>query len=147
MSFVVAPFPLNARQADNNFMADMIVYDTKESRSKMKADYERFLKSVEALKKEKIIVKVVLCSSVSDVKGAEASDYAKSHGLEGLPVAEYEGVALSEGKYPSDSDLANFLEVPEGVLSVGRDRVAFPNEYNEGGACVTTDGMRRKDLK
>ncbi len=123
--------------------AKRIVYDTKETRKTMKADYERFVKSLEALKKENILVDLVLVSKVSEVKGEDAADYAKSHGLEGLPVSEFEGVSLAEGHYPTDSDLANFLDVPEGVLSVGRDRVAFPNEF-QGEECVTTGNIPKK---
>lgn len=96
----------------------MTVYHTAEQRDT--DDGVRFLNSVQALEKAGISVNTVLCASEDDVPEGDIRDSHESGDM--LPAAEYEGVAVCVGRYPTDQELADYLEVPDGVLSVDRSR-------------------------
>ena len=111
---------------------DMTVYESKDSRLRNPTDAERFDRSH---------VRRVMCSSVDDINpDGEARSIVSEKGMDALPIAEYQGVDISTAQYPSDQDLADFLEVPDGVLSVNRSRPpAMANDIQPACNC----GQRR----
>ena len=116
--------------------AQMIIYDSEKARKKNASDSSRLMVSLEKLKKAGINVKYVDCKSASDVKGdGEAFDLVSKKGIGVLPLAEYDGALIAEGHYVSDQDLVDFLDVPNGVLSVNRSK-ALPLYETPAGDCA-----------
>lgn len=99
---------------------DMVVYESEAARQRDPADTERFDRSWEALKAAGIEVGRVLCSSADDVDGGEAAEIVAAKGIDALPICLYQDVSIAVGEYPSDQDLADFLDVPDGTLSVNK---------------------------
>mgnify|MGYP002520632528 FL=1 len=101
----------------------MTVYESEESRRRDPAGASRFDASRSALRSIGIPVKVVSVTGAGDVDDdGEARQFIEENGPGSLPVTEYEGVVVCSGGYPSDQDLADFLDVPDGVLSADRTR-------------------------
>ncbi len=95
----------------------IIVYDSEEARKKYASDYSRFKKSMDTLLKKDFKIQYIDCKSAKDVAGdGEARELVKEKGLGVLPISEYMGAIITSGKYISDQDLVDFLEVPDGVL-------------------------------
>lgn len=116
--------------------AQMIIYDSEKARKKHANDSKRLMASLEKLKKAGIDVKYVDCKSASDVKGnGEAFETVSEKGLGSLPLAEYSGALIAEGHYISDQDLADFLDVPDGTLSVNKSK-AVPLYETPAGDCA-----------
>lgn len=115
---------------------DMIVYESEESRSRDPADAKRFDESYEALAKADITFRRVMCSSPDDVDDGKASSIVASKGMDAFPICIFQGVDISVGSYPTDQDLADFLDAPDGVLSVNRTRgPAMGNDLPPACAC------------
>ncbi|MDY0293558.1 MAG: arsenic metallochaperone ArsD family protein [Candidatus Methanomethylophilaceae archaeon] len=113
-----------------------VVFESRESREKYSQNAKRFDDSVEALSKIGIKVDRVMCVSPSDVGGgAEAEELVSQKGLGILPVAEYDGVVVSEGEYPSDQVLADWLDVPDGVLSANKQMPPSINDMEPPCTC------------
>jgi hypothetical protein len=114
----------------------LTVFDSEYARSEHRSDYERFKRSIDALAKNGIGIKYVDCGSAADVAGdGEAREIVESEGFSSLPIAEYNGVAIAMGEYVSDQDLADFLNVPDGVLSVDRSKPPALNELGPSCSC------------
>ncbi len=101
---------------------DMTVYESEATRSKDVSDAERFDASFDALVNAGIGIRRVVCTSPDDLEEGEARSVVDEQGMDSLPICEYQGVAITVGQYPSDQDLADFLDVPDGVLSVDRTK-------------------------
>ncbi|MFT0898054.1 hypothetical protein [Candidatus Methanoprimaticola sp. MG2] len=116
---------------------DMVVYESEEYRSKNPEDSERFDRSFDSLLKADIVIRRVMCSSADDIDpDGEARSIVSEKGMSALPIAEYQGVDISVGAYPSDQDLADFLDVPDGILSVDRQKPpAMGNDLPPACAC------------
>lgn len=116
---------------------DMVVYESEEYRALNPDDSRRFDASFDALAAAGIHVGRVMCSSVNDIDPeGEAFSIVSEKGMSALPIAEYQGVDISVGMYPSDQDLADFLDVPDGVLSVDRQKPpAMGNDLQPACAC------------
>lgn len=111
-------------------MCKMTVYESEDARLKDPEDTGRFDISWRKLDSVGIRVGRVMCSSIGDVDpDGEAAEAVSEHGLSALPIAEYDGVVISIGMYPSDQDLADFLDVPDGTLSV--DAMKPPSVGND----------------
>lgn len=116
----------------------MVVYESAAARARDPADAERFEKSYAALQAAGIGVRRVECSSIGDLADGEARNIVAEKGMEALPICEYQGVDISVGEYPSDQDLADFLDVPDGVLSVNRAQPpSMGNDLPPACACGT----------
>ena len=110
--------------------SNMVVYESTESRSKNPADTTRFDHSLSLLENVGIVVERIMCSDPSDLPAdGEAHDIVAENGMEVLPVMTYQGAVVTTASYPTDQDLADFLDVPDGVLSV--DRVKGPAMNND----------------
>ena len=103
-------------------MYDMTVYESEDARNRDPADAERFDASCRALSAAGIEFGRVMCSSPDDITDPEASAIVAERGMGALPICMFQGVDISVGSYPSDQDLADFLDVPDGVLSVDRTK-------------------------
>lgn len=101
---------------------DMVVYESEEARSRDPADAERFDASYKALAGADITFRRVMCSRPGDIDDPEAASIVSDRGMGALPVCIFQGVDIAVGEYPSDQDLADFLDVPDGVLSVDRTK-------------------------
>ena len=116
--------PINYKHGHSKIMeCRMTVYESEESRRRNPADASRFDASRSALQSIGIPVDVVPIETAEDMDaGGEARQFIEENGPGSLPVTEYEGVLVCTGSYPSDQDLADFLDVPDGILSVDRTR-------------------------
>ena len=118
---------------------DMIVYESEESMMRDPADTERFERSYSALKAAGIEVGRVMCSSADDIAEGEAADIVRE-----LPISMYQGVSISVGEYPSDQDLADFLDAPDGTLSVNKQGPpAMGNDIMPACACGSRNPNRK----
>jgi len=109
------------------------IFESLESKNRDPADTKRFEASLRALAKIGIHVQRIKCSSISEIdEEDDAFEIVSEKGLSALPIAEYGKVAISVGKYPDDQSLANFLDVPNGTLSV--DKQLGPNINDLGPA-------------
>lgn len=125
---------------------DMVIYESEESMRRDPADTERFEKSHAALKAAGIDVGRVVCSSPADVGEGEARDIVDEKGMGALPICMYQGVSISVGAYPSDQDLADFLDAPDGTLSVNRQGPpAMGNDIPPACGCGNTNPDRKYD--
>lgn len=114
----------------------LTVFDSEDARKKHQSDYKRFKQSMDILIKNGIGLKYVDCKSAADIIGdGEALEMVESDGFGSLPIAEYNGVAIAAGEYVSDQDLADFLNVPDGVLSVNRSKPPALNELGPSCSC------------
>lgn len=115
----------------------MVVYESEGAKDRDPADTARFDESVKALEAAGIGLCRVMCSSVDDVEDAEAKAALGDKGIDALPVSVYDGVVISSGAYPTDQELADFLDAPDGTLSVNKDNgPAMPNDLPPAGcAC------------
>ena len=122
----------------------MIVYESAEARERNPADTERFDKSWEALKAAGIEIGRVMCASADDITEGEAMDIVSQRGLSALPISIYQGVSISVGEYPSDQDLADFLDAPDGTLSVNKQGPpAMGNDIMPACACGSGNPNKR----
>lgn len=123
---------------------DMIVYESEESMMRNPADTERFERSYSALKAAGIEIDRVMCSSADDIAEGEAADIVGEKGLGALPISMYQGVSISVGEYPSDQDLADFLDAPDGTLSVNKQGPpAMGNDIMPACACGSRNPNRK----
>lgn len=101
---------------------DMVVYESEKARAANPADTERFDASCMALADADITFRRVMCSGPEDVDDGEAASIVAEKGMDALPLCMFQGVDISIGAYPTDQDLADFLDVPDGILSVNRTK-------------------------
>lgn len=98
---------------------DFIVYEP--AVCKNKADLERFEASVRKLGSAGIKIERVVCRDISAIsQESESYDLVMQEGLDALPIADYLGTIVCNGEYPDDQTLADYLDVPDGVLSVNK---------------------------
>lgn len=98
----------------------MIIFESKESIERNASDTERFEKSYAALASAGIGIGRIMCTSPDDIKEKEAREIIDEQGMSALPITVFQGVSLGSGEYPSDQDLADFLDAPDGTLSVNK---------------------------
>ncbi len=101
----------------------MVVYESESYRLEHPDDAERFDISVGKLEHIGIHIDRVMCSGPEDIEqDSEAYRIVEEDGMSSLPITLYMDVDISIGQYPSDQDLADFLDVPDGTLSVDRSK-------------------------
>lgn len=116
--------------------AMITVYESEEYRSAHPEDAERFDESCRRLESAGIGIDRVMCACEDDIPPGEAADVVLQDGMDALPIGVYDEVVVSVGEYPSDQDLADFLDVPDGVLSVDRQKpLSMPNDLPPACAC------------
>lgn len=114
----------------------LTIFDSEDARRKHRSDYERFKHSMDILAKKGIEMKYIDCRSSKDIIGdGEAMEIVEAEGFASLPIAEYNGVAIAAGEYVSDQDLADFLNVPDGILSVNSTKPPALNELGPSCSC------------
>lgn len=97
------------------------VYESMECREAKLEERVAFMQSVEKLAKVGIEVTIVSVSSSSDIdECSEAWELVENDGMPCLPVSDYNGVVVDSGDYPSDQILADYLDVPDGILSANK---------------------------
>ena len=115
---------------------NMTVYESEDSRSRDPKDAARFDESCDRLRTAGITIDRIMCSDESDIPQGEAADIVLQDGFGSLPISVYDEVVILIGEYPSDQDLADFLEVPDGTLSVDRQKPpSMPNDIQPACAC------------
>ncbi|MBQ8179633.1 MAG: arsenic metallochaperone ArsD family protein [Candidatus Methanomethylophilaceae archaeon] len=113
----------------------LTVYEAPGSTGQRNDDAARFHSSVERLAEAGIDVRCITCRRPSDMDTrGEAWETLSSEGLGSLPLAEYDGVLISSGRYPSDQELADFLSPPDGTLSVDSSK-PYPMGNNSEQSC------------
>ena len=108
---------------DNEFT----VYDSPGSISRDLEDAGRFQNSVNLLKDAGVIVNCVLCKDGSELSG-EAAELYSEMGEACLPMATYSDVVICQGRYPTDQELVDYIDVPPCVLPAERMILASAND-------------------
>lgn len=106
---------------------DFVVYESPKSMSRDLEDAGRFQLSLDKLKDAGISVRCVLCTDGSELCG-EAEELYSEHGDDCLPLATYSCVIICQGRYPTDQELVDYLDVPTGTLSAERAVLAQAND-------------------
>ncbi|HKM09454.1 MAG TPA: arsenic metallochaperone ArsD family protein [Candidatus Methanomethylophilaceae archaeon] len=119
------------------------VYDSAAARKKHASDYKRFNKSMETLKKEGFKIEYLDCKSVADIPSGEAKELAEKDGFDVLPIAVFMDAVISSGKYVTDQDLVDYLEVPDGTIDAKRSKPTPLYEEGPPLSCDTGDVSRR----
>lgn len=117
----------------------MIVYESEESRKREGADLVRFENSLTKLSAAGIVVERQVYTgpgSISDC--CEAYAEIQDIGEEALPITEYDGAVVYDRSYPDDQTLADFLDVPDGVLSVNKAQPPSINDVGPACDCGST---------
>lgn len=123
---------------------DMVVYESEESVRRNPADTERFEKSWNTLKNAGIEVGRFMCASPEDLPEGEAAEIVAAKGMDSLPICLYQGVSIAVGEYPVDQDLADFLDAPDGTLSVNKQGPpAMGNDIMPACACGGNNPNKR----
>ncbi|MDR1405240.1 MAG: arsenic metallochaperone ArsD family protein [Candidatus Methanoplasma sp.] len=118
----------------------LTVFDSDVTKKRYPDDAKRFDRSLELLSAAGIDVKVVRCTVPSDVTGGgEAEELVAEKGLSVLPLTEYEGAIIADGEYPTDQILADFLNAPDGVLSVNMIQPPPVNDLPPPCSCGSGD--------
>lgn len=98
----------------------MIVYESEEGRARDPEDTARFEASCKALEAAGIGLCRVACASPDDIEDPEAREAVDGADMGALPISVYDGGLIRTGAYPTDQELADFLDVPDGTLSVNK---------------------------
>ena len=122
---------------DTSGMSETIkVYETAGYKNMHPEETERFERSVSALEKAGIFIERILIRDVYEVdRDGETFEAVMEGGLAALPIAEYMGAMITDGQYPDDQTLADYLDVPDGVLSVDRVKPSAPNDLPPACMC------------
>ncbi len=116
----------------------MVVYESDYSKTADPEDFARFEDSVKRLAGAGIVVERIMCEGLESIpKGTEAFDEVKEEGMEVFPITEYEGAIVFDYAYPDDQTLADFLDVPDGVLKVNRVQPPGMNDLPPACSCGT----------
>lgn len=87
------------------------------------------MESVGKLRSAGIEFPIIRVESTEDfITVGEASEEVARSGMDILPVLEYEGVIVCSRSYPTDQELVDYIDVPEGVLSAKRASLPAANE-------------------
>lgn len=114
----------------------VIVYESSESKKRNAADLARFEGSLGKLSKIDLGVCRVMCSDASVLpSGSEASELVAEKGMSILPITEYKEAVIFSGSYPDDQTLADYLDVPDGTLSVDKGKPFNVNDLAPPCAC------------
>ncbi|MCQ2070460.1 MAG: arsenic metallochaperone ArsD family protein [archaeon] len=114
----------------------LTVYESNDCRKRLCEDRGRFEGSVKALADHGIRLERVLIRCAEDIDPQdEAFEIVSKEGLQVLPVTVYEGACVTKGEYPSDQELADYLDVPDGVLSTNRYSVSAANDMESCCCC------------
>ncbi len=106
----------------------MVVYESMESRSRDPADTERFETSFAALREMGIRIGRVTVNGPEDLDPeGEASRIVAEDGMSALPITEYQDVDIAIGRYPSDQELVDFLDAPDGTFGISRSKAPAMN--------------------
>jgi hypothetical protein len=115
-------------------VSDLIIYEPVEYGDK--EDFTRFEESAKKLANMGITIDRIKCSDVSDVPSCcEAFELVKEKGLAVLPITDYMGVVVFSEKYPDDQTLADYLDVPDGVLSANKKGAPSLNDLPPACSC------------
>ena len=114
----------------------LTVYEPVDSMARNSADSERFERSIAKLSVAGICVNRVICADASALSpGSEAHDLVSDKGMGVLPITVYDRTVVFSGSYPDDQTLADYLDVPDGMLSVDKKRAPNVNDLAPGCAC------------
>ena len=103
----------------------LTVYDCGSARGRLPKEYESFRRSADAVGD---LVRIVEVRSADDIPPGEAREIFLAGSFGALPVTEFEHVAVTEGSYPTDQEIVDYVDVPDGVLNVRRASVRPANE-------------------
>lgn len=107
-------------------MSQLTVYDCASARERLPLEYKAFKESADAVGPAISIVEV---HSVDDFPDGEARRIFIEESFDALPVTEFKGAAVTEGSYPTDQEIVDYVDVPEGVLGAKRTVLRAANDF------------------
>lgn len=113
---------------------DFIIYESPSSIARDLEDAGRFQNSLDRLKDVGIDITCVLCKDGSELSDDAADLYAEQ-GDSCLPMGVYSSVVICSGRYPTDQELVDYIDVPSGTLSAERTTLAQANDLPPSCGC------------
>lgn len=114
---------------------EFVVYETDVTRKRLSDQRRSYLESVEKLKAIGYRVRDVLVETPQDIDPDDLDVDLDTLTCADLPVCVYSGVVVDRGEYPTDRVLVDYLDVPDGVLSVNRIRPLMPGDGDPSQPC------------
>lgn len=116
-------------------VSEFVVYETEVTRERLTEQRKGYLESAEKLKAVGIRVRDVLVETPADIDPDAVDVDPKTMVCADLPVSVYMGVVVDRGEYPTDQILVDYLDVPDGTLSVDRKRPLMPGDGDPSQPC------------
>lgn len=116
-------------------ISEFVVYETMVTRERLADQRRGYLESAEKLKAAGIRVRDVLVETPADIDPDAVDVDPKTMVCADLPVSVYMGVVVDRGEYPTDQILVDYLDVPDGTLSVDRKRPLMPGDGDPSQPC------------
>lgn len=115
-------------------MAEFIVYESMSSIARDLEDAGRFENTVRKLSAVGIMMECRAVKDGSEIDG-EASELYRDAGDGCLPMATYMGVVVCSGRYPTDQEIVDYIDVPPGTLDAKRTTLAQANDLPPACGC------------
>lgn len=115
-------------------MAEFVVYESPSSMARDLEDAGRFENTVRKLSSVGIVIECRAVKDGSEIDG-EASELYRDTGDGCLPMASYMGVVVCSGRYPTDQEIVDYVDVPPGTLDAERTTVAQANDLPPACGC------------
>lgn len=126
---------INTTDSDRIGMsADFVVYESPSSVLRDPKDTERFEDSFRKLSDAGIIIERVTVNSQSELC-PEAAEYYGEQGDACLPMGVYLCTVICSGRYPSDQEIVDYIDVPHGILNTERWTLAQANDLPPDCTC------------
>lgn len=116
-------------------VSEFVVYETEVTRERLADQRKGYLESAEKLRAVGIRVRDVLVGTPADIDPDAVDVDPRTMVCADLPVSVYMGVVVDRGEYPTDQILVDYLDVPDGTLSVDRKRPLMPGDGDPSQPC------------
>lgn len=115
-------------------MSEFVVYESPFSMARDLEDAGRFENTLNRLSAAGISIRCIAVKDGSEIDG-EASELYSDMGDQCLPMATYMGVTICSGRYPSDQEIVDYVDVPSGILDAERTTLAQANDLPPACGC------------
>ncbi len=114
--------------------ADFVVYESPSSVLRDPKDTERFEKSYGKLSDAGVKIERITVNNADNLS-SEAAEYYAEQKDACLPMGVYLGAVICSGRYPSDQEIVDYVDVPRGTLDVERWVLAQANDIQSDCTC------------
>ncbi len=119
---------------DSGAMSEFIVYESPASAARNLEDTGKFGNILSKLSDAGVKLECVLVKDGTEITGEAFELYAEKKDL-CLPMAAYMGVAICSGRYPTEQEIVDYVDVPSGILDAERTVLAQANDLPPACGC------------